>query len=79
MVGKLVVDEAHLQACLVIEVSTQYLGELKLIAAPAGVLRGYDALPRGRDERAPRRRPAARRSLRPVTFVAMSGATLMKT
>ena len=42
----LVVDEAHLRAEPVIELSTDF-GELKLIAAPTGVPRGYDALRAG--------------------------------
>jgi hypothetical protein len=43
---ELIVDEAHLRAEPVIELSTVF-GELKLIAAPAGVPRGYDALRAG--------------------------------
>jgi hypothetical protein len=43
---ELVLDEAHLRAEPVIELSTAF-GELKLIAAPAGVPRGYDALRAG--------------------------------
>jgi hypothetical protein len=44
--AELVLDEAHLRAEPVIELSTPF-GELKLIAAPAGVPRGYDALRAG--------------------------------
>lgn len=40
---ELILDEAHLRAEPVIELSTAF-GELKLIAVPAGVPRGYDAL-----------------------------------
>jgi hypothetical protein len=43
---ELVLDETHLRAEPVIGVSTAF-GELKLIAAPAGVPRGYDALRAG--------------------------------
>jgi hypothetical protein len=43
---ELVVGDAHLRAEQVIELSTAF-GELKLIAAPAGVPRGYDALRAG--------------------------------
>jgi hypothetical protein len=42
----LAIDEAHLRAEPVIDMSTPF-GELKLIAAPAGVPRGYDALRAG--------------------------------
>jgi hypothetical protein len=44
--AELVVDEAHLRAEPVINLSTPF-GELKLIADPAGVPRGYDALRAG--------------------------------
>jgi hypothetical protein len=44
--AELVVDEAHLRAEPVIDLSTPF-GELKLISAPAGVPRGYDALRAG--------------------------------
>jgi hypothetical protein len=43
---ELIVDEAHLQAEPVIELSTAF-GELKLVATPAGVPRGYEALRAG--------------------------------
>ncbi|MHB8696049.1 MAG: hypothetical protein ACYDHH_32965 [Solirubrobacteraceae bacterium] len=42
----LAVDEAHLRAEPVIELSTAY-GELKLVATPAGVPRGFEALRAG--------------------------------
>jgi len=44
--AELVLDEAHLRAVPVIDLATPF-GELKLIAAPAGVPRGYDALRAG--------------------------------
>jgi hypothetical protein len=44
--AELVLDEAHLRAEPVIDLGTPF-GELKLIAAPAGVPRGYDALRAG--------------------------------
>ena len=44
--AEFIVDQAHLRAEPVINLSTQF-GELKLIAAPAGVPRGYDALRAG--------------------------------
>jgi hypothetical protein len=43
---ELIVDEAHLRAEPVIELSTAF-GELKLVATPAGVPRGYEALRAG--------------------------------
>jgi len=43
---ELTVDEAHLRAEPVIELSTAF-GELKLVATPAGVPRGYEALRAG--------------------------------
>ena len=43
---ELIVDEAHLRAEPVIELSTAF-GELKLVATPAGVPRGYGALRAG--------------------------------
>lgn len=42
----LAVDEARLQAESVIELSTSF-GELKIVATPAGVPRGFDALRAG--------------------------------
>jgi hypothetical protein len=44
--AELVLDEAHLRAEPVIDLGTPF-GELKLIAAPAGVPRGYEALRAG--------------------------------
>jgi hypothetical protein len=43
---ELIVDEAHLRAEPVIELSTAF-GELKLVAVPKGVPRGYEALRAG--------------------------------
>ncbi|MHB8693563.1 MAG: hypothetical protein ACYDHH_20185 [Solirubrobacteraceae bacterium] len=43
---ELVIDETHLRAEQVIELSTAF-GELKLIAVPAGVPRGFEALRAG--------------------------------
>jgi hypothetical protein len=43
---ELTVDESHLRAEPVIELSTAF-GELKLVATPAGVPRGYEALRAG--------------------------------
>jgi hypothetical protein len=43
---EVIVDEAHLRTEPVIELSTAF-GELKLVAAPAGVPRGYEALRAG--------------------------------
>jgi hypothetical protein len=43
---ELIVDEAHLRGEPVIELSTAF-GELKLVATPAGVPRGYEALRAG--------------------------------
>jgi hypothetical protein len=44
--AELVLDEEHLRSEPVIDLSTPF-GELKLIAAPAGVPRGYEALRAG--------------------------------
>ena len=70
--AELVLDEAHLRAEPVIDLGTPF-GELKVIAAPAGVPRGYDALRAGTTRFAPARRASiwaevcGRRSRRPVT------------